>query len=326
MRRGLLVQVVGGDAALGLMPHRLEDLGAVVEELVLLRERPLLPGPLALVEPGDRPVPQPDDVAEQPVDGVGEVVLDLALVVADDLPAELLLERVAVAEHLDLAHADVVFEELHAPPLHVHEDVVDLGEEALVASVEVAFLLGEVGVEPFELRLVFGKQRLAFVQTSSEHVEPLGGGVEGGGELEGELLRPGEGLIQEPLQFGEPALLHERPALAVRRRLRTERLPRADGEDARLEPQQLLAARLDVVDDLVEVAFPLGGEVGLVEDEDEPLAPVVPYEVQEHPLRLGEGPVEGGDEEDEVGAGDEVLGDLLVAAHGPSSCRACRRG
>jgi hypothetical protein len=57
----------------------------------------------------------------------------------------------------------------------------------------------------------------------------------------------------------------------------------------------------------------LAEEVDLVDDEDYLLAPV-PDQLEVLALGLGEGPVRGGDEEDEVRAGHEAAAELLVVA------------
>ena len=54
-------------------------------------------------------------------------------------------------------------------------------------------------------------------------------------------------------------------------------------------------------------------QVDLVDDDDDLLAPV-PDRLHELPLALGERAVGGGDEEDQIGAGHELLGELLVLA------------
>ena len=63
-------------------------------------------------------------------------------------------------------------------------------------------------------------------------------------------------------------------------------------------------------EDLLPV-FRAGEDVDLVHHEHDLLAPLADL-LQEAALALGEWPVGGGDEEDEVGAGDEVAGELLV--------------
>ena len=54
-------------------------------------------------------------------------------------------------------------------------------------------------------------------------------------------------------------------------------------------------------------------QIDLVDDDDDLLAPV-PDRRHECPLALGERAVGGGDEEDQVGARHELLGELLVLA------------
>ncbi|HEY5675575.1 MAG TPA: hypothetical protein VIR81_02250 [Myxococcales bacterium] len=68
----------------------------------------------------------------------------------------------------------------------------------------------------------------------------------------------------------------------------------------------------DEGDDLGDI---VGGaqQVHFIDDEDDLLAPGADA-VQEGALGLGEGAVGGGDEEDEVAAGDELSGELLVVA------------
>ena len=66
----------------------------------------------------------------------------------------------------------------------------------------------------------------------------------------------------------------------------------------------------NVADDLVALFRP-GQDVDLVDDEDDLLAPLTDL-LQEPPLALGEGSVGRGDEQDQIGAGNEVAGQLLV--------------
>ena len=56
-----------------------------------------------------------------------------------------------------------------------------------------------------------------------------------------------------------------------------------------------------------------GQDVDLVDDEDDLLPPFADL-LQERPLALGERSVGRGDEQDEIGAGNEVAGQLLVPA------------
>ena len=85
-----------------------------------------------------------------------------------------------------------------------------------------------------------------------------------------------------------------------------------DGKDLRGLAQQAGGVLADVADDLLALFGP-GQNVDLVDDEDDLLAPL-PDLLQEGPLALGEGAVGRGDEQDQIGAGNEVAGQLLVAA------------
>src|SRR5690606_2311684 len=152
-----------------------------------------------------RSVPEREHLPEQAVHGRAHPLLDAPLGVADDLASELLLEPVAVAEETQLRDADGVVEELDAAALHLQEDVVHVGEVAPGALAERRLLLGDVGLQCCQPRGVGVEHGAALGEAFVEASEEAVGGVEGGGELEGEAGVAGEGVAEEGLEGGEAA-------------------------------------------------------------------------------------------------------------------------
>ena len=91
-----------------------------------------------------------------------------------------------------------------------------------------------------------------------------------------------------------------------------EREAGANGEGGRGDAEQIVRVMLHKVEHLLLLG--LGGqELDLVDHDHDLLAPVADL-LQEGAFRFAEGSVGAGDEEDEVAAGHEVFGQLLVLA------------
>ena len=91
-----------------------------------------------------------------------------------------------------------------------------------------------------------------------------------------------------------------------------KRQPRAHGQHVGVDAEQIARCLLDEIDDLLKLRS-IAEDIDLVQDDDDLLAPVANRR-QEYSFGLGKRAVGGRDEQHEVGAGHEALGERLVLA------------
>ena len=233
-----------------------------------------------------------DHAAELPVDGLGEVRHRLA--------PETLLQLAGIQQPPHVAEAQLLVHEavgadfeLAQQPGHAVELPVELAQHG--APVVFALLL-EVAQHP----QVLCQHPPGGPGAGLLAAQQLGGGAQRRGELEAGALGLGEPHLEQRAQRREARV----PSALL--------APRTDQGHGRVQAQHPACPGHH---ELLDLRGLFGGlqEVGLVHDHDHAAAPAR-RETQELALGFGEGPVRTRQEQHEVGAGQETLGQRLVLA------------
>ena len=192
-------------------------------------------------------------------------------------------------------------------PLHVAEQHVEPGQARLDVAQHLVVRQRELAVDALDGLDVLRQQLQPLerdVLVPGREPEP---DVERVEELEPDPLL----LVERPHEVGvhvvEPA---GAPRLGRAVRPGRQRLAGGDREEAGRLAQERLGVLAHEAEHLLPV-LRAGQDVDLVHHEHDLLAPLADL-LEEAALALGERPVGAGDEEHEVGAGDEVAGELLV--------------
>ncbi len=227
--------------------------------------------------------------------------------VGHHLGLEVLAEALLAQQLVDAHQAQPLLEEGVAAALEVEEDLLDVRETEQEVPLQVGGAGGQVRLhrlQGVEVVLEDGQASLDEGLRLRQHAPADAEGVL---ELEPESLGLVEGGGDPRLEGGEPARLE---GGVVAGQSRAQGPAGRDREDLRREAEGALGLLAHEVHDAFDV-FGRFQQVDLVHHHDD-LLPPGPDRLEEAPLALGEGPVGGGDEEDEVRPRDELAGELLV--------------
>jgi hypothetical protein len=254
-------------------------------------------------------LPLPELGADQPVDDLGDPLVDPLRQVGDHGALEVGLHLRLVHQVDDPGQAHGFIEEADPPVLELAQDVVDVGEPEAELALHVLLEEGHLALDVLDRREVLLEQPEPAVGDLQVALGEVLGDPQGIHQLQPHPLLLVEGVDDVALQ-GLKAALGEEGVVAAGFAAQGE--PGSHREDLRGEAEEGPGALGHEGEDAVDV---LGGlqDVDLV-DHDHDLLPPVADALEEGALALGERTVGRGDEEHHVRAGHELAGDRLVLA------------
>ena len=237
------------------------------------------------------------------------------------MPVELLTERIAIPDHVETAHTDGVVQEPYTASFHLQELSVHIRNRAPDDVLQAARDVRKARVQRLEVLGVLGDELATGLELALNAVQQCRGCIQRGRELERDAGGLAEGLFDEPLKGAKPAGF---PAWVGAKGLRSARpggvFFRCQGHPGRHRKEEgggrvrshlLRQPVADVLEDLGERSLRLR-HVRFVHRDDKLLAPRALDVVQKYPFGFRKGTVVAGDEEDQVGAWDEIFRQDLV--------------